>query len=672
MTSRLGTHLLRRLRHRLESEALDRAADADILLVGTWDVDGVQIRGFTAHPAMLQRTPRQIGQLVARLRSQHSTTMTSMEFDDGVYVIDEVARPSNKGAGAKRGTQQSSMSGRGDDGYRRLTTNLLRDVRGSADRPQAADAATLLLLARAVSDSGIPLTEVLRVLRTRRPIITLVAPVAGFEGSFIDLLARGFVLPGKVAIASGYELSSASARFSRHDSERWRAIIFPGIKFDPDELEDIDKRVGRAALTTRPILGVAENEERLPQRLKSAAQLTLSTGSLDMALVKEIIIAVLGKAPEGSLPDKSCALLTLSDLAISIRPGVTAAHALDVLGQIAAAKRVDVKEGDEKRGSRDSRGESTSRNRTSKFGRGNPGSGSEIIQPVPLTGGDGDHSVARIETLTGYGEAAEWAMSLKADLDLWRAGGLAWDEMSTKLLLSGPPGTGKTTFARALCNSLQVPLVVSSVSTWLEPGYLGDVLKRMSAAFAEAESMKPAILFVDELDGIGTRRQRGDWAEYGNSIINRGLELLDGASRSSGVIVVAATNHPGMIDPALLRSGRLERHIEIPPPDTEALVGILRHHLGVDLDAVVGSAPPATTNTPGTGQRDAFLPDKAFENGANLPASADPEGATENDATVELSEPTDGAATSQPRQSARTESRESAFQHSGDASHGDV
>ncbi len=88
-----------------------------------------------------------------------------------------------------------------------------------------------------------------------------------------------------------------------------------------------------------------------------------------------------------------------------------------------------------------------------------------------------------VESLAGYGRARDWALDLKADLELWKQGGLAWSEMSTKLLLSGPPGTGKTTFARALCNTIQVPLLATSLSTMLEPGYLGDVLKQMSAAF---------------------------------------------------------------------------------------------------------------------------------------------------------------------------------------------
>jgi len=161
------------------------------------------------------------------------------------------------------------------------------------------------------------------------------------------------------------------------------------------------------------------------------------------------------------------------------------------------------------------------------------------------------------------------------------------------MLLSGPPGTGKTTFARALCNTLQVPLIVTSVASWLEPGYLGDVLKRMSAVFEAARETAPCIVFIDEIDAIGSRGsgrgKRDD--DYWSTLITRLLELLDGALKSEGVIVVGATNLPDKIDAALLRSGRLERHVMIPPPDVQALAGILAHHLGSDLAAVLATAP---------------------------------------------------------------------------------
>lgn len=631
---RLALHLLKRLRHRLAGAALDRAVDADILIAATWDVDGVQVRGFTAHPMMLQRSPLQIERLVARLGSREapsrSAAVALMDFDDDTYVVAENGiRPLNKAAGKrKRGASEAAVAGGGNARYRRLTTTLLRKVRRSASRPQAAEVATLLLVARAAADSGIPLREILRVLRLPGAIVTLTAAVPGFEGTFLDLLARGLVLPGAVTLASGYELSGGrTARFTSRNTDRWRTIVFPGIKYDPEESDNIDKQVGRAALMEHPILGVAESADRLPQRLFCAAQLKLSTGPLDMGLVRQVIAAVLGEKPRTCLPDELCARLTLFDLAIAVRPGAAADHAIDVLMQLAGGRLPEAAAADgAPGGGRKSAEQSSSWKSRSKSGRGDPGSGSEIIQPDAPTGGDGNRLVARVETLTGYGKAAEWAMSLKADLDLWRAGELAWEEMSTKLLLSGPPGTGKTTFARALCNTLQVPLVATSVSNWLEPGYLGDVLKRMAAAFAEAEAMKPSILFVDELDGIGTRRQRGEWAEYTNGIINRALELLDGATRSSGVVVVAATNHPQMIDPALLRSGRLETHIAIPPPDTEALIGILRHHLNADLDAIVASAPAQAAAGPGTAPVEPVIPTAAADQGGtDEPDPGDPE-----------------------------------------------
>ncbi len=148
---------------------------------------------------------------------------------------------------------------------------------------------------------------------------------------------------------------------------------------------------------------------------------------------------------------------------------------------------------------------------------------------------------------------------------------------------------------------MQVPLLATSVANWLEPGFLGDVLQRMSGAFVFAAEKAPAILFIDEIDNIGSRHASGasrNYDDYWTSMINRMLELLDGASRREGVIVVGATNLPERIDPAPLRSGRLETHIPISLPDVDALVGILASHLGPDLEPVLASAPPPGIATP--------------------------------------------------------------------------
>jgi SpoVK/Ycf46/Vps4 family AAA+-type ATPase len=159
--------------------------------------------------------------------------------------------------------------------------------------------------------------------------------------------------------------------------------------------------------------------------------------------------------------------------------------------------------------------------------------------------------------------------------------------MSVKLLLSGPPGTGKTTFATALCNSLQVPLVVTSVSTWLKGGHLNDVIDKMAKTFAEARALAPSILFIDEIDGIGKRQPaEREYADYWNAVVNKALELLDGAVKSEGLIIVGATNRPEQIGDGIKRSGRLETHIEIPRPDIAAFADIFAHHLGSDVEGL--------------------------------------------------------------------------------------
>ncbi|WP_312406212.1 ATP-binding protein [Rhizobium sp.] len=196
-----------------------------------------------------------------------------------------------------------------------------------------------------------------------------------------------------------------------------------------------------------------------------------------------------------------------------------------------------------------------------------------------------------VETLSEYGKAKTWALDLKADLADYRAGSLAWSDMSSKLLLHGPAGTGKTSFARALCNSLQVPLVVTSVSTWLQGGHLNDVIEKMAKTFAEARALAPSILFIDEIDGIGKRQPvEREYADYWNAVVNKALELLDGAVRSEGLIIVGATNRPDDIDDAIKRSGRLETHIEIPKPDVATLAEIFAHHLGHDVAVLVGGS----------------------------------------------------------------------------------
>ncbi|MBX5131255.1 AAA family ATPase [Rhizobium lentis] len=184
----------------------------------------------------------------------------------------------------------------------------------------------------------------------------------------------------------------------------------------------------------------------------------------------------------------------------------------------------------------------------------------------------------------GYGPALEWGTNLAKDLADYKAGVLPWSAVDTGVLLSGPPGTGKTMFAGALANTCQVPIIHGSVSRWQEAGALDSHLKAMRASFAEAKEKAPSILFIDEVDTFGDRTETDRNRGYLRCAMAGLLELLDGFDRREGVVVIGACNFPEQLDPAIRRAGRLDRHFEIPLPDKQSRLSILGFHSGIELD----------------------------------------------------------------------------------------
>lgn len=190
-----------------------------------------------------------------------------------------------------------------------------------------------------------------------------------------------------------------------------------------------------------------------------------------------------------------------------------------------------------------------------------------------------------LQELSGYGPAQTWGLDLASDLAAWKAGELAWADVDRGVLLCGPPGTGKTTFAAALAKSCDAHLVAASVARWQATGHLGDLLKAMRKAFSEARKNAPSILFIDEFDSIGDRARFSDHhASYSIQVVNGLLECIDGLDDREGVVIVGACNNSEGIDPALLRSGRLDRQIDITLPDEAARRAILRVHQPDALD----------------------------------------------------------------------------------------
>lgn len=188
--------------------------------------------------------------------------------------------------------------------------------------------------------------------------------------------------------------------------------------------------------------------------------------------------------------------------------------------------------------------------------------------------------------LNGLGLAQKWGLELAEDLAQFRSGEIPWEDVDCGVLVSGLPGTGKTMFAQALALTCGVPIVVASAAQWQAEGHLNDLLKAMRGSFREAMDHGISILFIDELDAIGSRAiNDSQHADYKRQVINGLLELLDGFNRREGVVVVGASNHPENIDPAILRPGRLDRHFELPLPDGRTRREIFRFHAGFPVPA---------------------------------------------------------------------------------------
>jgi cell division protease FtsH len=171
------------------------------------------------------------------------------------------------------------------------------------------------------------------------------------------------------------------------------------------------------------------------------------------------------------------------------------------------------------------------------------------------------------------------------------------------VLLSGAPGTGKTLLARATAGEAKVPFFSASASEFIEM-IVGVGASRVRELFSEARKVAPAIIFIDEIDTIG--RARGGPRSFGGhdereQTLNQLLTEMDGFSGSEGVVVLAATNRPDVLDPALLRPGRFDRQIVVHAPDHKGRVEILRVHTrkvplspNADLEAVASATPGMT------------------------------------------------------------------------------
>ncbi len=162
------------------------------------------------------------------------------------------------------------------------------------------------------------------------------------------------------------------------------------------------------------------------------------------------------------------------------------------------------------------------------------------------------------------------------------------------ILLFGPPGTGKTLLAKALAHETEINFIAVKGPEFLSK-WVGESEKAVRETFRKARSAAPCIIFFDEIDAIAGLRGRFAGSQVTEQVVSQLLTEMDGLEGLKDVVLLAATNRPDMLDPALLRSGRFGRHVEIPMPDKKSRIDIFKIHLrnkplagNVDIDKMAG------------------------------------------------------------------------------------
>lgn len=380
----------------------------------------------------------------------------------------------------------------------------------------------------------VPSEELVRINGDLLPVTMLTRALGRRQRRFVEEKAICVVLRVKSASWAG-PLSRAAKHIAK-----WHRIVRPDASSRTTVIEVTDA-LSRLTFGER-VLFVVSDPAHLPQQAWSAVDFTVELDAIHASDIASTIKAV-ARGRTRDLSDLPVARLELPETMAAIRAGTTAASCIRRLRAALPRPAID-----------------------------------PLVSSAPA-----------LEALHGYGEAQEWGRRLVDDLRRWRAGELEFTAIQRRAVLAGLPGTGKSTYVRSLAKSAGVPLVTSSVGRMFatSAGYLDSIVKAIDRLFADARAAgDTCIVFLDELEAFPARESLdGRHASWWTPVVAHLLTTLDSglSSEAAKLIVIGATNYPAKLDPALVRSGRLDRLIWIDPPDEKALAGIFRQYLGPDL-----------------------------------------------------------------------------------------
>ncbi|MGY3449160.1 AAA family ATPase [Bradyrhizobium sp. USDA 4353] len=396
--------------------------------------------------------------------------------------------------------------------------------------------------------------------QARRPSATEALARTAFEAAVDARLRRrlmhGQALAVTVVVASAEWVSPIATYVRNSFGTRWRlhALTAPLRRLF---LSDTVKEISEDLSEGRCVMCIAADESFIPENLARAADIAIRLPAPTTETVRRAI-RLFTKRPSRDIAEEAVAGLGFHDLVAALRPGT---------GPRTVARRLET--------------------------------------AAAASHASADARVPDLATAVEYGAARVWGLNLARDIAEFRAGRIAWRDVDRGICLHSPPGMGKTLFAQVLAQHCGVPLVTTSVGAWFadSSGDLGAVVKQARAAFAQARTLAApvAILFIDEIDALPSRATMTDRArEWWTTVVTDVLTMLDSAiSGRDGIVVVGATNAIDQVDSALLRPGRLERRVEITPPDADGALSILRFHLAGDIQDDLSALGPVLAGSTG-------------------------------------------------------------------------